>query len=274
MAGKIILAATPIGNDADASARLRTEMEQADVIAAEDTRRFFNLASRLGVEVRGRVLSYYEHNEAERGPYLLELARSQRVLMVSDAGMPSVSDPGYRLVARAQAAGVPVTVAPGPSAVLTALAISGLATDRFSFEGFLARKPGELSSQLRALASEQRTMVFFESPRRLPATLAAMSEAFGADREACVCRELTKTHEEVVRGALGELAARFAGDVLGEIVVVVAGAEGEAADLKAAVEEVLALDAAGLRLKDAAAHVATRSGLRKKDLYEAALAAR
>lgn len=270
----IILAATPIGNDSDASARLRTEMEQADVIAAEDTRRFLNLASRLGIEVRGRVLSYYEHNEAERGPYLLELARTQRVLMVSDAGMPSVSDPGYRLVARAHEAGVSVTVAPGPSAVLTALAISGLATDRFCFEGFLARKPGELNSQLHELAREQRTMVFFESPRRLPVTLAVMAEVLSADREACVCRELTKIHEEVARGTLGELAERFAGDVLGEIVVVVAGAEGAEADLKVAVDEVLALDAAGLRLKDAAAHVAARSGLRKKDLYEAALAAR
>lgn len=274
MAGIIILAATPIGNDGDASARLRTEMVEADVIAAEDTRRFLNLASRLGINVTARVLSYYEHNEAERGPYLLELARSQRVLVVSDAGMPSVSDPGYRLVARAHEAGVPVTVAPGPSAVLTALAISGLATDRFCFEGFLARKPGELSSQLRALASEQRTMVFFESPRRLPATLAAMAEAFGADREACVCRELTKTHEEVARGVLGKLASRFAEGALGEIVVVVAGADSAEADLNAAVDEVIALDAAGLRLKDAAAHVAARSGLRKKDLYEAALAAR
>ena len=274
MAGIITLAATPIGNDGDASARLRTEMEEADVIAAEDTRRFLNLASRLGINITARVLSYYEHNEAERGPYLLELARSQRVLVVSDAGMPSVSDPGYRLVARAHEAGVPVTVAPGPSEVLTALAISGLATDRFCFEGFLARKPGELNSQLRELAREQRTMVFFESPRRLPATLAAMAEAWGVNREACVCRELTKTHEEVARGSLGELAERFDGDVLGEIVVVVAGAESAEADMNAAVDEVLALDAAGLRLKDAAAHVATRSGLRKKDLYEAALAAR
>ncbi len=270
----IILAATPIGNDTDASQRLRTEMERADVIAAEDTRRFLNLAARLGIEITARVLSYYEHNEAERGPYLLELARSQRVLVVTDAGMPSVSDPGYRLVARAHAAGVPVTVAPGPSAVLTALAVSGLATDRFCFEGFLARKEGEQAAQLAQLAREQRTMIFFESPRRLSSSLAAMVAAFGPDRQACVCRELTKTHEEVARATLADLASRFASDVRGEIAVVVAGAEEARADLEAAVDEVLALDRAGLRLKAAAAHVAGRSGLRTKVLYEAALAAR
>ena len=270
----IILAATPIGNDADASPRLRTEMRQADVIAAEDTRRFLNLASRLDIEISARVLSYYEHNEAERGPYLLDLARSQRVLVVTDAGMPSVSDPGYRLVARAHEADVAVTVVPGPSAVLTALAVSGLATDRFCFEGFLARKEGEQAAQLGQLSREQRTMVFFESPRRLPASLTAMAAAFGPQRQACVCRELTKTHEEVVRATLGELAERFAADVRGEIAIVVAGAEGARADLQAAVDEVLALDRAGLRLKDAAAHVAARSSLRKKELYEAALAAR
>ncbi len=270
----IILAATPIGNDADASLRLRSEMEQADVIAAEDTRRFLNLAARLDVAITARMLSYYEHNEAERGPYLLELARSQRVLVVTDAGMPSVSDPGYRLVSRAHGAGVPVTVVPGPSAVLTALAVSGLATDRFCFEGFLARKEGEQSAQLAQLALEQRTMVFFESPRRLPATLIAMEAAFGAGRQACVCRELTKTHEEVARGSLAELAERFAANVRGEIAVVVAGADGARVDLQDAVDETLALDRAGLRLKDAAAHVASRAGLRKKEVYEAALAAR
>ncbi len=274
MEPSIVLAATPIGNDGDASPRLKQEIERADVIAAEDTRRFLTLAGRLGVEPSGRILSYYEHNEADRGPYLLELARSQRVLVVTDAGMPSVSDPGYRLVARARGAGVPVTVVPGPSAVLTALATSGLATDRFSFEGFASRKGGERDRFLGALAGEPRTMVFFESPRRLPETLAAMVEAFGADREACVCRELTKTHEEVVRAGLGELAGRFRADVLGEIAIVVAGADPLAADLGAAVEESLALEAAGLRLKDAAAHVAGRVGLRKKEVYEAAIARR
>ncbi|MGO3085486.1 16S rRNA (cytidine(1402)-2'-O)-methyltransferase [Ancrocorticia populi] len=271
MEPSIVLAATPIGNDGDASPRLKQEIERADVIAAEDTRRFLTLAGRLGVEPSGRILSYYEHNEADRGPYLLELARSQRVLVVTDAGMPSVSDPGYRLVARARGAGVPVTVVPGPSAVLTALATSGLATDRFSFEGFAPRKPGERERSLGALAGEQRTMVFFESPRRLPETLAAMAQAFGQTRAACVCRELTKTHEEVVRASLGELAGRFSADVLGEIAIVVAGTDPQEADLDAAVDEALALEAAGLRLKDAAAHVAGREHLRKKAVYEAAI---
>jgi len=271
MSGQIVLAATPIGNDDDASFRLRSEIEGADVIAAEDTRRFLNLAGRLGIEVTARILSYYEHNESERGPYLLELAASQRVLVVTDAGMPSVSDPGYRLVARAAEAGVPVTVVPGPSAVLTALAISGLATDRFCFEGFLPRKDCEQRKYLRQIAREDRTMVFFESPRRVGATLAAMRDELGTSRRACVCRELTKIHEEVVRGSLGDLANRFAGDVLGEIAIVVAGAEKAEVDAELAVAEVEDLEAAGLRLKDAAAHVAARTGLRKKDLYEAAL---
>ena len=274
MEPSIVLAATPIGNDGDASPRLREEIERADVIAAEDTRRFLTLAGRLGIEPHGRILSYYEHNEAERGPYLLDLAQTQRVLVVTDAGMPSVSDPGYRLVARARAAGVGVTVVPGPSAVLTALATSGLATDRFCFEGFAPRKPGERDRYFAALAAEPRTMVFFESPRRLPGTLASMVSAFGADRDACVCRELTKVHEEVVCETLGELSKRFNEDVLGEIAIVVAGADPQAADLEAAVGEVLALEAAGLRLKDAAAHVAGREGLRKKELYEAAIVKR
>ncbi|MCF2706766.1 16S rRNA (cytidine(1402)-2'-O)-methyltransferase [Arcanobacterium haemolyticum] len=268
----IVLAATPIGNDDDASARLRHEIETADIIAAEDTRRFLNLAGRLGVDVHARVLSYYEHNEATRGPYLIDLARDSHVLLVTDAGMPSVSDPGYRLVARASEAGIPVTVAPGPSALLTALAVSGLATDRFCFEGFLARKESEQISQIEALASETRTMVFFESPRRLPTTLANMAAGFGDERQACVCRELTKVHEEVARGSLGELAQRFSGDVLGEIAIVVAGANGAAAAIGPAVSEALALEKAGLRLKDAVSHVARRDGLRKKLVYDAALA--
>lgn len=270
----IVLAATPIGNDGDASPRLVAELQGADVIAAEDTRRFLNLAARLGVEVHARVLSYYEHNEAERGPYLLDLAKSQRVVVVTDAGMPSVSDPGYRLVARAAEAGVPVTVVPGASAVLTALAISGLATDRFCFEGFLPRKDGEQDTRLQELGGESRTMVFFESPRRVGETLRKMSAHFGASRRACVCRELTKIHEEVVRASLGELAERFSGEARGEIAIVVAGASGTQWQWDAALAEVVALEEAGLRTKDAAAYVARRSGQRKKDLYEAAVAAR
>ena len=273
--GALVLAATPIGSSTDASEALRVALTEADLIAAEDTRRFVTLTKRLGIEPTGRIVSYFEGNESSRTPELVEAVEAgQRVVLATDAGMPSVSDPGYRAVVACIERGLRVTAVPGPSAVLTALAVSGLPVDRFCFEGFLPRKSGERTRRLQDLAGEQRTMVFFESPRRLPATLAAMAEAWGVNREACVCRELTKTHEEVVRGSLGELAERFDGDVLGEIVVVVAGAESAEADMNAAVDEVLALDAAGLRLKDAAAHVATRSGLRKKDLYEAALAAR
>ncbi len=272
----IVLAATPIGNDEDASPRLRSEIAEAEVIAAEDTRRFLNLAGRLGIEVRGRVLSYYEHNEESRGSYLVELARTQRVLVVTDAGMPSISDPGYRLVARAHEAGVGVTVIPGPSAVLTALALSGLATDRFSFEGFLARKSGEQRSQLEALVGEERTMVFFESPRRLTESLTVMAEVFGAEREACVCRELTKVYEESRRGSLGELAEIFSDQVRGEIVIVVAGASrhDEKRNLACALTHVRKLSELGVRLKDATRYVAEREGLRSRELYEAALAAR
>ncbi|MDO4888687.1 MAG: 16S rRNA (cytidine(1402)-2'-O)-methyltransferase [Actinomycetaceae bacterium] len=273
MSSRIVLAATPIGNDGDASARLRYELENADIIAAEDTRRLLNLAGRLRLDIRARLLSYHEHNEAERGAYLIEQAREgARVVLVTDAGMPSVSDPGYRLVARAAEASMPVSVVPGPSAVLAALAASGLATDRFCFEGFLPRKPGELDGAIAALAGEERTMVFFESPRRLGPTLASMAAGFGPDRRACVCRELTKTHEEVVRGTLGELAERFAAGTLGEVALVVAGSEGARSevDAEAAVAEVLALADLGLRLKDAAGHVAERTKLRKKDLYDEA----
>lgn len=269
---RIVLAATPIGNDDDASPRLREELEKADVIAAEDTRRLRALAGRLGLSLRGRVLSYHEHNEDQRVPYLLELAATGRkVIVVTDAGMPSVSDPGYRLVVRAAEAGIAVTVVPGPSAVLTALVASGLASDRFCFEGFLPRRPGDLRRAIGELVGETRTMVFFESPRRLGASLRALREGLGSARRACVCRELTKTHEDVVRGTLGELAERFDGEVLGEVVVVVAGGRRPEADADAAAAEVLALADAGLRLKDAAAHVAGRTGTRTKDLYGAAV---
>lgn len=269
----IVLAATPIGNDDDASARLRAELAGADIVAAEDTRRFRSLAARLGLEITGAVVSFHEHNEDERAPRLLEEAKEARVIVVSDAGMPTVSDPGYRLVARAAAEGIDVTVVPGPSAVLAALAVSGLATDRFCFEGFLPRKASELAGALAALADEKRTMVFFESPRRIGATLAAMAEAFGEQRRAAVCRELTKTHEDVVRGNLGELAARFADGALGEIAVVVEGMSerGRAQPSREAAEEALALAELGLRLKDAAGHVAARTGASRREIYQAAL---
>lgn len=274
-AGVITLAATPIGNDADASERLRAGLAQADLVAAEDTRRLLNLAHRLGITVRGTVIAFHEHNERQRASELIEAARAgQRVLMVSDAGMPSVSDPGYRLVTAAAEAGIPVTVAPGPSAVLTALALSGLASDRFCFEGFLPRKPGEQRRELEALAGQTRTMIFFESPRRVAGTLALMAEVFGADRPAAMCRELTKTHEEVRRASLAELAAWASGGVLGEVVVVVAGAPQREADPVAAAQQALALAEGGMRLKAAAAQVAGALGLRPNEVYRAALAAR
>lgn len=273
--GVITLAATPIGNDADASARLRAGLAQADLIAAEDTRRVRALASRLGVEMTGRVIAFHEHNERERAGELIEAARAgQAVLMVSDAGMPSVSDPGYRLVTAAAAAGVPVTVAPGPSAVLTALTLSGLASDRFCFEGFLPRKAGEQRRALEALAHEGRTMIFLESPRRVADTLALMAQVLGGGRQAAVCRELTKVHEEVRRASLSELAAWASQGVLGEVVLVVAGAPARVADPQEAAVRALALAHEGMRLKAAAAQVAGDLGLRPNEVYRAALAAR
>jgi 16S rRNA (cytidine1402-2'-O)-methyltransferase len=276
-AGRLVLAATPIGNVDDASIRLRRLLAEADVVAAEDTRRTRDLARRLGVTIGGRVVSHHEHNEAGRVDELLEVvAGGGTVLVVTDAGMPAVSDPGYRLVTAAVAAGLPVTVAPGPSAVLAALALSGLPTDRFAFEGFPPRRPGERARALAALSDERRTLVFFEAPHRLAAFLTALGDAFGAERRAAVCRELTKTYEEVRRDTLGALATwAAAGEVRGEIVVVVAGASvptgAAAADL---VVRVLARTDAGERLKDAVAAVADETGAAKRELYQAALAAR
>ena len=250
--GTITLAATPIGNASDASRRLQRGLEQADLIAAEDTRRLRALARRLDVEPRGRIIAFHEHNERERAPELLEAARGgRRVLVVSDAGMPSVSDPGYRLVRAAVQARVPVTVAPGPSAVLAALALSGLASDRFCFEGFLPRRSGERRRALEALA--------------------AMAEVLGPERPAALCRELTKTHEQVLRASLAELAQATADGVLGEVVLVVAGAEPDAVSPTEAARRALALAEAGMRLKAASALAADEAGLRPNEVYRAAL---
>jgi 16S rRNA (cytidine1402-2'-O)-methyltransferase len=281
-AGSVVLAATPIGNVEDASPRLLRLLATADVVAAEDTRRLHALATRADVVVGGRVVSYHEHNERERADDLLDVvADGGTVVVVTDAGMPAVSDPGFRLVARAVERGLPVTAAPGPSAVLTALALSGLPTDRFTFDGFVPRKPGERSRWLGALAAEPRTMVFFEAPHRIVDTVAAMAEAFGEDRPAAVCRELTKVYEEVLRGGLGELTALVAGrseagDALrGEICVVVGGAPATGApSVEDLVGEVLSRVEDGERLKSVVAEVATAAGVAKRDLYAAALAAR
>ena len=269
----LVLAATPIGRAADASARLAEELAEADVVAAEDTRRLKRLTTELGVTVRGRVVSYFEGNEAGRTAGLVgALEDGDRVLLVTDAGMPSVSDPGYRLVAAAVEAGVRVTAVPGPSAVLTALAVSGLPVDRFCFEGFLPRRGGERSRRLAELADEPRTMVFFEAPHRTEAALTAMAAAFGEDRPAAVCRELTKTHEEVVRGGLAELARWASEGVRGEVTLVVSGRTGPAvvpsgpAELA---ELVAAEEAAGSTRKDAIRSIAPRAGLPKREVYEA-----
>lgn len=277
MTGRLILAGTPIGDVEDASPRLRRLLVEADVVAAEDTRRLHALAGRLELKMTGRILSYHEHNESARADELLDVVESGgTVLIVTDAGMPSVSDPGYRVVTRAIERGLPVTSAPGPSAVLTALAVSGLPTDRFCFEGFPPRKPGERSRAFELLADERRTMVFFESPHRVDQTLAAMAEAFGADRQAAVCRELTKTYEEVLRGGLAELAETAAQEQLrGEISIVVSGApQRETATTAELVAEVLSRVAGGERLKEAVAGVADAAGVHKRELYAAALAAK
>jgi 16S rRNA (cytidine1402-2'-O)-methyltransferase len=273
--GTLVLAATPIGHPRDASPRLRDELTRADVLAAEDTRRLRRLAADLEVETRGRAVSYHEHNEASRTQELVDrLLDGDRVVLVTDAGMPSVSDPGYRLVRAAIEVGVPVTCVPGPSAVLMALAVSGMPVDRFCFEGFLPRKAGERARALGELREERRTMVFFEAPHRLATTLTAMAEAFGSDRSAAVCRELTKTYEEVRRGTLAELAAWAEENARGEITVVVSGMRGAAAGVRDVLPEIQERVAAGERLKDVCADVAARTGLSKKTLYDAALAAR
>ncbi|ONK13742.1 Ribosomal RNA small subunit methyltransferase I [Streptomyces sp. MP131-18] len=277
MTGTLVLAGTPIGDLADAPPRLGAELLAADVVAAEDTRRLRRLAQGLGVRVAGRVVSYFEGNEAARTPELAEeLAQGARVLLVTDAGMPSVSDPGYRLVAAAVAGGARVTVVPGPSAVLTALAVSGLPVDRFCFEGFLPRKAGERAARLAEAADERRTLVYFEAPHRLAASLSAMADVFGPDRRAAVCRELTKTYEEVRRGPLADLAAWADEGVRGEITVVVEGAAPAAApaDPAALARLVAEREAAGQHRKEAIAEVARAAGVPKREVFDAVVAAR
>ncbi|MEV8266007.1 16S rRNA (cytidine(1402)-2'-O)-methyltransferase [Microbacterium sp. NPDC076911] len=270
----IILAATPIGNLGDASRRLIETLEEVTVIAAEDTRTTQRLLAALGVTNRPRLIALHDHNEKERSPEIVELARERDVLVLSDAGMPTVSDPGYGLVAAAAAAGVGVTAIPGPSAVLTALAVSGLPTDRFTFEGFVARKHGERVSAFHALGAEARTMVFFDAPTRVAATLSDMAEVFGEGRRAAVCRELTKFYEETARGTLAELITWAEAGIRGELVIVVAGAEPQEVNFDDAVAQVLSLVASGTRLKDASSEVSQHTGHSSRELYQASLAAR
>ncbi|MCF4006784.1 16S rRNA (cytidine(1402)-2'-O)-methyltransferase [Corynebacterium uropygiale] len=271
----VIIAATPLGNIEDASPRLARALEQAQVIASEDTRRTRTLAAALGVEIRGSVVSNFDHNEDSRLPQLLDAARAGSVLVVTDAGMPIVSDPGLALVDAAHEAGIPVSCIPGPSAVPTALALSGLGVGKFCFEGFAPRKQGARREWLESLAKEERAVCFFESPHRLADTLAQAVEVLGAERRVAVCRELTKMHEEVRRGPLGEVSEWASADpVRGEITVVLDGAKPQAADAEDLVPAVEERVAAGERLKAACKAIAKEHGASTRELYEAVLAAR
>jgi 16S rRNA (cytidine1402-2'-O)-methyltransferase len=273
--GRLLLGATPLGQPSDASPRLMKALGEADVVAAEDTRRVRTLAKALDVRIVGRIVSMFDQVEAARVPALLdEIKAGATVLVVSDAGMPLISDPGYRIVAACVEAGVPVTCLPGPSAVTTALAVSGLPSEKFCFEGFAPRKGGARKTWLASLADERRTCVFFESPRRLAACLLDAVEQLGGARSAVICRELTKVHEEVVRGSLEELAAWAADGVLGEITVVLAGAS-PPADVASLLARVNDLVAQGVRVKDACTEVAAANpGVRSRQLYDEVLRAR
>ncbi|VEG57517.1 uroporphyrin-III C/tetrapyrrole methyltransferase [Mycolicibacterium aurum] len=276
-AGRLLVAATPLGQPSDASARLVRALGSADVIAAEDTRRIRTLAQALEVRPAGRIVSLYDQNEASRVPALLDDIRGgATVLLVSDAGMPLISDPGYRLVAACADNGLTVQCLPGPSAVTTALAVAGLPSERFCFEGFAPRKQSGRRTWLQSLTVEPRTCVFFESPRRLAECLRDAVDVLGPERRAVVCRELTKTHEEILRGPLGELADWAASDgVLGEITVVLAGAT-PVADQDSLVADVLHLVDDGMRVKDACAQViaANPGAPSRRQLYDAVLRAR
>jgi 16S rRNA (cytidine1402-2'-O)-methyltransferase len=265
--GVLILAATPLGNPADASVRLRDALAHADVVAAEDTRRVRRLAADLGVRIGGRVVSHYDAVEDQRSAALAEyVAQGLTVLVVSDAGMPLVSDPGLAAVRRCIEADLPVTCFPGPSALTTALALSGLPVDRFCFEGFLPRKAGQRRARLRTLAAEVRTMVFFESPRRLAECLTDMAEILGPERPVAVCRELTKPYEEVLRGPVCELAGQVQ-DILGEITLVVGGAADKQPDPEDLLDQVDELVERGMRRSEAVAEVAAQAGVSRRQLY-------
>ncbi|MDO5093789.1 MAG: 16S rRNA (cytidine(1402)-2'-O)-methyltransferase [Propionibacteriaceae bacterium] len=273
--GQLILAATPIGSHTHASAALCEALVAADIVAAEDTRRFQTLLRRLQLTIEAKVVSYFEGNETTRTAELTDaIAQGARVVLVTDAGMPSVSDPGYRLVAACIGRNLDVTAVPGPSAVPTALAVSGLPSDRFCFEGFLPRKAGERRARLTALTGEERTMVFFEAPHRLAEWLNDAAAAFGDDRRGVVCRELTKPHEEIIRGGLAELAVWATDGVRGEVTVVVAGAPPRRAGLDEALELVAARVADGEKLSQAVRSIADLLGIARNELYAAALAAR
>ena len=287
-AGTVVLAATPIGNVGDASARLVALLERADIVAAEDTRRLYDLARRLGVYVNGRVIAYHDHNERDKADGLLDQVETgATVLVVSDAGMPTINDPGLAIVRRAIERGLPVTCAPGPSAVLDALALSGLPTDRFCYEGFLPRKHSERVQYLRTLLPERRTIVFYETPHRIADSMDDLLDAFGPNRPMALCRELTKDYEQIRRGPIGEIRQSVIDDPpRGEMVLVIGGASNEEAEAAApstlSVDDmaVLSIDRAledGLRIKDAIAQVVQEHPLadgslaNRKQVYAAEL---
>ena len=287
--GTVVLAATPIGNTGDASARLIALMEGADIVAAEDTRRLYALANRLGIRVPGRVIAYHDHNERDKADGLLDqVEQGATVLVVSDAGMPTINDPGLAIVRRAIERGLPVTCAPGPSAVLDALCLSGLPTDRFCYEGFLPRKHSERVQHLRALKSERRTIVFYETLHRIDESMADLLDVLGPNRKMALCRELTKDYEQIRRGTIAEIRQSVVDDPpRGEMVLVIAGASEEEADAAApatlSIEDlaVLSVDRAqedNLRIKDAISQVVAEHPLsdgslaNRKQVYNAVLA--
>lgn len=267
----LILAATPIGNLADASARLRQAIEKSEHIACEDTRSFKQLASALDVRFHAKLYSLHDHNEKSRLDELVEVARAHDLLVVSDAGMPTISDPGFNLVKSCIEAGVEVSVIPGASSVISALAISGLPTDKFVFEGFLPRKKGERSEVFRGLANEPRTMIFFEAPHRILEALEDARDVFGPSHRAVVVRELTKKFEEVVRGDISELIAWAKTEPKGEMVLLIAGASEAEIDYDALAADALRLNEQGLGLKQAVAEVAKNTRASKSVIYERAL---
>ncbi len=273
MTGQLILAATPIGNYGDASLRLREVLESAQIIAAEDSRRARRLISDLGITTNAQIWSFYDAVEEAKSAQLIDrVIAGDVVVVISDAGMPTVSDPGYRVVQEAISRDVKVTVLPGPSAVLAALAVSGLAVDRFSFEGFLPRKSGERKKFLAQLVTDQRTMVFFEAPHRLAETLVDFAEVFGDERQAVVCRELTKTYEEIIRGNFAELIIWSDREILGEITLVVSGSEPVLiTDPTQWVELVQTRVKLGLSQRDAIAEVAKELQVPKRSVYDAVL---
>lgn len=267
----LILAATPIGNLSDASKRLTLALENAKYIAAEDTRTLRLLASHLGIKLQAKLFSLHEHNESDRIAEMVRLALEDDLLVVSDAGMPTISDPGYLLVREAVAAGVEVISIPGPSAVLAALAVSGLATDRFSFEGFLPRKSGERKRVFEALLNEPRTMIFFEAPHRILDSLEDALGVFGPEKKATVSRELTKKFEHTERGTLLDLVEWAKTEPKGEMVLVIEGSTPKSFDIKDLGARALALTAKGIGLKEAATEVALVTGASKSAIYEQAL---